>query len=254
MSISTIPIGTLNCLPIYAYHLPLTQRRILFASLLQNPVAILIIERHRGFTNLIMIELCHLFYIYCIICLTHTCLCSSNIPPVYTAAMQITITKVHACILDLLHEEEFTYIVNNLPRMAVSPILTLLLQGMSEVDHHLYFNNVAISNPPLWSSAPSPTIPVLPLPSDREDIPSTIINQELHQSELPQWILHPPSCHINQSLSNFPYHKSPSLPTHAISVISNRPSFKEDSSSKMPGVSMLKKAGWSEPSSLMQKQ
>ena len=47
---------------------------------------------------------------------------------------------------------------------------------MSEVDHHLYFNNVTVPNPPLWSSAPSPAIPVPLPPSDREDTSSTIIN------------------------------------------------------------------------------
>ena len=60
--------------------------------------------------------------------------------------------------------------------MAVSPILAPLLQGMLEVDCHLYFNNVAVPNLPLWSSALSPAIPVLPPPSDREDTPSTIVN------------------------------------------------------------------------------
>ena len=60
--------------------------------------------------------------------------------------------------------------------MAVSPILAPLLQGMSEVNHCLYFNNVAVPNPPLRSSTPSPAIPVLPPPSDREDTPSTIVN------------------------------------------------------------------------------
>ena len=48
--------------------------------------------------------------------------------------MQTAIAKAHTCILDLLHEEGFAYIINNLPRMAVSPILTPLLQGMLEVD------------------------------------------------------------------------------------------------------------------------
>ena len=149
MSIPTISIGTLNCPPIYAHHLPLTQRRILFASLLQNPVTTLIIERHRGFTNPTMIKLCHLFQIYYTICLTHTCLCPTDVPSVYAAAMQTAIAETHANILDLLHEEGFTYIVNDLPRMAVSPILAPLLQGMSEVDHCLYFNNVTVPNPPL---------------------------------------------------------------------------------------------------------
>ena len=176
MFIPTVPVGTLNCPPVYAYHLLLTQRRILFASLLQNPVTMLIIERHRGFTNPTMIELCHLFQIYCTICLTHTCLCPTDIPPVYAAAMQTAIAEVCACILDLLHKEGFAKIVNDLPRMAVSPILTPLLQGMSEVDHHLYFNNVIVPNPPLWSSTPSPAIPVPLPPSDKKDTPSTIIN------------------------------------------------------------------------------
>ena len=136
----------------------------------------LIIERHRGFTNPTMIELCHLFQIYCTIRLTHTHLCPTDVPSVYAAAMQTAIAEVCSCILDLLHEEGFAKIINDLPRMAVSPILAPLLQGMSEVDRHLYFNNVAVPNPPLQSSAPSSAIPV-PLPSsDREDTPSTIIN------------------------------------------------------------------------------
>ena len=63
--------------------------------------------------------------------------------------MQTTIAEAHASILDLLHEEGFAYIINDLPRMAASPILTPLLQGMSEVDQCLYFNNVTIPNPPL---------------------------------------------------------------------------------------------------------
>ena len=176
MSIPTIPVGTLNCLPIYAHCLPLAQKRILFASLLQNPITTLIIERHRGFTNPTMIELCHLFRIYYTIHLTHTCLCPTDVSPIYAAAMQTTIVEACASILDLLHEEGFTYIINNLPRMAVSPILAPLLQGMSEVDYHLYFNNVTVPNPLLWSSAPSPSIPVSPPPSDREDTPSTVIN------------------------------------------------------------------------------
>ena len=176
MSIPTIPVGTLNCPPIYAHRLPLTQRRILFASLLQNPIATLIIERHRGFTNPTMIKLCHLFQIYCTIRLIHTRLCPTNVPPVYAAAMQTAIAEARASILDLLHKEGFTEIVNDLPRMAVSPILTPLLQGMSEVNRCLYFNNVAVPNPPLRSSALSPAIPVLPPPSDREDTPSTIID------------------------------------------------------------------------------
>ena len=176
MSIPTVPIRTLNCPPIYAHCLPLTQRRILFASLLQNPVTTLIIERHRRFTNPTMIELCHLFQIYCTICLTHTHLCPTNISPIYTAAMQTAIAEACTCILDLLHEEGFAYIVNNLPRMAVSLILTPLLQGMSEVDCHLYFNNITVPNPPLQSSAPSPAIPILPSPSNREDTPSTVID------------------------------------------------------------------------------
>ena len=133
MSISTIPVGTLNCPPVYTHHLPLIQRRILFASLLQNPVATLMIERHRGFINLTMIKLCHLFHIYCIICLTHTHLCPANIPPIYAAAMQTAIAEARACILDLLHEEGFAYIINNLPRMAVSPILVPLLQGCQKL-------------------------------------------------------------------------------------------------------------------------
>ena len=123
-----------------------------------------------------MIELCHLFQIYCTICLIHTHLCPTNVPPIYVAAMQTAIAKACTSILDLLHEEGFAYIVNNLPRMAVSPILTRLLQGMSEIDCRLYFNNITISNPLLWSSAPSSAIPVPPLPSDREDTPSTIID------------------------------------------------------------------------------
>ena len=176
MSIPTIPVGTLNCPPVYAHHLPLIQRRILFASLLQNPVATLIIERHRGFTNPTMIKLCHLFRIYCTIHLTHTCLCPTDVPPVYVAAMQTAIAEACANILDLLHEEGFTYIVNDLPRMAVSLILAPLLQGMSEVNRHLYFNNVAVPNPLLWSSAPSPAIPVPLPPSDREDTPSTVVD------------------------------------------------------------------------------
>ena len=178
MSIPTIPIGTFNCPPIYAHCLPLAQRRILFASLLQNPITTLIIEKHRGFTNPTMIKLCHLFRIYCTIHLTHTCLCPTDVPPIYAAAMQTTIAEACASILDLLHKEGFTYIVNNLPRMAVSLILALLLQGMLEVDHCLYFNNIAVSNPLLQSSAPSPAIPVPLPPSDREDTPSTIINLE----------------------------------------------------------------------------
>ena len=176
MSIPTVPVGTLNCPPIYAHCLPLTQRRILFASLLQNPVATLIIERHKGFTNPTMIKLCHLFRIYCTIHLTHIHLCLTDIPPVYAAAMQTAIAEAQASILDLLHEEGFAKIVNDLPRMAVSPILASLLQRMLEVNRHLYFNNVAVPNPPLQSSALFPTIPVLPPPSDREDIPSTIVD------------------------------------------------------------------------------
>ena len=74
-----------------------------------------------------MIELCHLFCIYYTIHLTHTCLFPTDIPPIYAVAMQTAIAKAHACILDLLHEEGFAYIVNNLPRMAVSLILALLL-------------------------------------------------------------------------------------------------------------------------------
>ena len=123
-----------------------------------------------------MIELCHLFWIYCTIRLTHTHLCPTNIPPVYAAAMQTAIAEAWASILDLLHKEGFAEIVNDLPRMAVSPILAPLLQGMLEVNRHLYFNNVAVLNPPLWSSALSPAIPVPPPPSDREDTPSTIID------------------------------------------------------------------------------
>ena len=61
--------------------------------------------------------------------------------------MQTTIAKPHTSILDLLHEEGFAYIVNDLSRMAVSLILAPLLQEMSEVDHCLYFNNVAVPNP-----------------------------------------------------------------------------------------------------------
>ena len=147
MSISTIPVRTLNCPPVYAHHFPLAQRRILFTSLLQNPITILIIERHRWFTNPTMIELCHLFQIYYTICLTHTHLCPTNVPLVYPAAMQIAIAKACASILDLLYEERLAYIVNNLPMMTVSLIFALLLQGMSEVDHCLYFNNVAVPNP-----------------------------------------------------------------------------------------------------------
>ena len=74
-----------------------------------------------------MIELCHLFHIYCTIRLIHTCLCPTNVPLIYAAAMQTAIAKACACILDLLHEEGFAYIINDLPRMAVSPILTPLL-------------------------------------------------------------------------------------------------------------------------------
>ena len=139
-------------------------------------MATLIIERHREFTNPTMMKLCHFFHIYYTIHLIHTCLCSTDVPPVYVAAMQTVIAKVHACILDLLHKEGFAYIVNDLPRMAVSSILTPLFQRMSEVDCRLYFNNIAIPNPPLWSLAPFPAIPVLPPPSDRKDTPSTVIN------------------------------------------------------------------------------
>ena len=172
LELSTVP-------PVYAHHLPLTQRRILFASLLQNPITTLIIERHRGFTNPTMIELCHLFWIYCTIRLTHTHLCPTNVPLVYAAAMQTAIAEAWASILDLLHKEGFAKIVNDLPRMAVSPILTPLLQGMSEVNRCLYFNSVAVPNPPLWSSAPSPAIPIPSPPSDREDTPSTVVDPEI---------------------------------------------------------------------------
>ena len=149
MSIPTVPVGTLNCPPIYAYCLPPMQRKILFTSLLQNPVTMLIMKRHRGFTNPTMIELCHLFRIYCTICLTHTCLCPTDIPSIYVAAIQTAIAEAHTSILDLLYKEGFAKIVNDLPRMAVSPILTPLLQGISEVDRCLYFNNVTVPNPPL---------------------------------------------------------------------------------------------------------
>ena len=176
MSIPTIPIRTLNCPLIYAHHLPLAQRRILFASLLQNSVTILIIERHKGFTNPTMIELCHLFQIYYTIYLTHTHLCPTDVSPIYVVAMQTAIAEAHASILDLLHEEGFAYIINDLPRIAVSPILAPLLQGMSEVNCHLYFNNVAVPNPPLWFSAPSPAIPVPLPPLDRENTPFTIVD------------------------------------------------------------------------------
>ena len=92
------------------------------------------IEKHGGFTNLTMIKLCHLFHIYCTICLTHNQLYPTNVPPIYTRAMQTAITEACTFILDLLHEEGFSYIVNDLPRMAVSPILSPLLQGILEVD------------------------------------------------------------------------------------------------------------------------
>ena len=149
MSILTVSIRTLNCPPIYAHCLLLAQTRILFTSLLQNPIATLMIERHQGFTNPTIIELCYLFHIYCTIHLIHICLCPTDIPPVYAAAMQTTIVEAHASILDLFHEEEFAYIVNDLPRIAVFSILTPLFQGMSEVGCHLYFNNVTVPNPPL---------------------------------------------------------------------------------------------------------
>ena len=176
MSIPTIPVGTLNCPPVYAHHLPLAQRRILFTSLLQNPVATLIIERYREFTNPIMIKLCHLFCVYYTIHLTHTHLCPTDVLSIYAAAMQTAIVEAHTCILDLLHEERFAYIINDLPRMAVSPILAPLLQEMSKVNQCLYFNNVTVPNPLLQSSAPSPAIPVPPPPSDREDTPSTVVD------------------------------------------------------------------------------
>ena len=48
--------------------------------------------------------------------------------------MQTAIAEAYTCILDLLHEEGFAYIVNDLPRMAVSPILTPFLQGISKVN------------------------------------------------------------------------------------------------------------------------
>ena len=102
----------------------------------------------------------------CSIHFTHTCLCPADIPPVYVAAMQTAIAEAHASILDLLHEEGFAYIVNDLLRMAVFSILALLLQGMSEVNQHLYFNNVTVTNLPLQYSAPFPTISVPPSPSD----------------------------------------------------------------------------------------
>ena len=81
-----------------------------------------------------MIELCHLFHIYCTIHLTYICLCPTNVPPIYTAAMETAIVEAHTCILDLLHEEGFAYIINDLSRMAVSSILAPLLQEMSKVD------------------------------------------------------------------------------------------------------------------------
>ena len=118
-----------------------------------------------------MIELCHLLWIYYTIHLTHTRLCPTDVPPVYVTAMQTAIAEAHASILDLLYEEGFAYIVNNLPRMAVSPIFAPLLQGMSEVNCCLYFNNVTVPNPLLWFSTPSPAIPVPPPPLDREDTP-----------------------------------------------------------------------------------
>ena len=129
MSIPTISIRTLNCPPVYTHHLPPAQRRILFASLLQNPITTLIIERHRGFTNPTMIKLCHLFRIYCTICLTHIHLCPINVPLIYVVAMQTTIAEAHTSILDLLHEKVFVYIVNDLPRMAVSLILPPSFKG-----------------------------------------------------------------------------------------------------------------------------
>ena len=92
MSIPTVPVRTLNCPLVYTHHLPLAQRRILFTSLLQNPMATLMIKRHQGFTNPTLIELCHLFCIYCTIHLIHTCLCPTSIPPIY-AAMQTAIAE-----------------------------------------------------------------------------------------------------------------------------------------------------------------
>ena len=38
-------------------------------------------------------------------------------------------------------------------------------------------------------------------------------------------------------------------PTHTISINPDKPSFREESSPRMPEVSMLKELGWSEPSS-----
>ena len=151
-----------------------------------------------------MIELCHLFHIYYIIHLTHTHLCPTNIPPIYLAAMQTTIAEAYASILDLLHKEGFTYIINDLPRMAVSPILTSLLQGISEVDHHLYFNNIAVSNPPLWSLALSSAIPVLLPPFDREDISSTIVDPGIPLVRAPL---------VNSTSSLLLYNYNPFQPT-----------------------------------------
>ena len=174
MSIPTVPVGTLNCPPIYAHYLPLAQRRILFMFLLQNPIATLMIERHGGFTNSTMIKLCLFFCSYYTIHLTYNHLCPTNIPPIYMETMPIA--EAHASILDLLHEEGFSYIVNDLPMMTVPPILSSLLQVMSKVDWCLYFNNVAVSNPPLRSSAPSSTISIPPPPSDRENTSTTIVD------------------------------------------------------------------------------
>jgi hypothetical protein len=139
-----------NQMPIRSSRLLYSQCRILYSTLLANPVATMLLEQNPLFGNYpVLTDLFTLFRTFSTLRLVHQQISPQDLPPIYAMAMQTAIAEARALILDMLHSEGMGEIVDTLPEGAVLPILRPILEALSPSQHAHY----------LWSASAAPAIP-----------------------------------------------------------------------------------------------
>jgi hypothetical protein len=148
-----------NQMPVHTSRLPYPQRRILYSTLLANPVATTLLEQNPRFGNRpVLADLSMLFRTFSTLCLVHQQISPQDLPPIYAMAMQTVIAEAHALILDMLHSEGMGEIVDTLPEGAVLPILHPILEVLSPSQRAHYLRGASATPAiPAWSPSPSPS-------------------------------------------------------------------------------------------------
>jgi hypothetical protein len=146
-----------NQMPIRSSRLPYSQCRILYSTLLANPVATMLLEQNPRFGNRpVLTDLSTLFHTFSTLRLVHQQISPQDLPPVYAMAVQTAIADACALILDMLHSEGMEEIVDTLPEGAVLPILHPILEALSPSQRAHYLREVSAA-PATPARFPSPS-------------------------------------------------------------------------------------------------